>query len=79
MRTTLTIDDHLYRAVKRQAAGSGRTIRQFIEEALSKAVVEKQKPKPGFKLRWVTVKGPTRPGVDLADREALYELMEGRS
>jgi len=30
-----------------------------------------------YKFRWMTVKGLLKPGVDVADRNALYELMEG--
>ena len=79
MRTTLNIDDRLYRAVKQRAALTGLTITQIVEEALRAALRAADEPRPAFKLRWVTVEGRLRPGIDLADRDSLYELMEGRS
>ncbi len=80
MRTTLDIDDRLMRLVKKQAVESGQTITGVIENALREALVRQKavRAKP-FKLRWRTVRGRLQPGVDLTDRDALYERMEGRS
>lgn len=80
MRTTLDIDDKLMRGVKRQAAETGQTVTRVIENALREALA-RQKAARGrpFKLRWVTARGRLRPGVDLMDRDSLYERMEGRS
>jgi hypothetical protein len=80
MRTTLDIDDRLMRLVKKQAVESGQTITGVIENALREALVRQKevRSKP-FKLRWRTVRGRLRPGVDLTDRDVLYERMEGRS
>ncbi|HEY3130557.1 MAG TPA: ribbon-helix-helix protein, CopG family [Acidobacteriota bacterium] len=78
MRTTLNIDDELMKSVKRRAAEAGRTITEVIEEALRENLYRNKKGKRPFRLRWVTVKGKLQPGVDLTDRDALYERMEGR-
>ena len=78
MRTTLNIDDELMKTVKRKAAESDRTITQVIEEALRENLYPNKKEKKPFRLRWVTVKGKLQPGVDLTDRDALYDRMEGR-
>lgn len=80
MRTTLDIDDKLMRGVKRRAAETGQTITRVIENALREAFT-RQKASRGrpYKLRWVTARGRLRPGVDLTDRDSLYERMDGRS
>ena len=80
MRTTLNIDDKLMRGVKRRAVETGQTVTRVIENALHEAFA-RQKAARGrpFKLRWVTAHGRRRPGVDLTDRDSLYERMEGRS
>lgn len=78
MRTTLNIDDELMRAVKGRAAERGLTITEIIEEALRESLYrEKQRRKP-YRLHWVRVKGRLQPGVDLTDRDSLYDLLEGR-
>ena len=79
MRTTLNLDDTLMRAVKRRAADSGLTITRIIEASLRETLArdEAARVRP-FRLRLPVVKGRPRQGVDLSDRDALYEIMEGR-
>jgi hypothetical protein len=76
MRTTLEIDDGLVREVKRRAAETGRTMTEVIEEALREGLRPPRRPEQTEKLRWRTVSGRVRPGVDVNDRDALYDLME---
>ena len=78
MRTTLDIDDHLYRAAKVKAAKEGKTLTRVVEEALREYVAPNGPSKP-FKLRWVTERGQLLPGVNIDDRDSLYEIMEGRA
>jgi hypothetical protein len=76
MRTTLNIQDDLMRRVKRRASETGVTITEVVEEAL-RATVAGQAPRGDrYRLAWKPVPGRTLPGVDLADRDALYESME---
>lgn len=77
MRTTLNIDDSLMKKVRKLAAERGQTLTELIEGALWKAVQAPSEPGE-YKLEWVTVKGKTLPGVDLTDRDLLYERMEER-
>ena len=79
MRTTLNLDDNLIRAAKRRAAETGQTLSATIEAALREILEREKRPKSSYRLRWVTVKGGTQPGIDLADRDALIDRMEGRS
>ena len=79
MRTTININNNLMKRVKLMAAKTGRTITQVIEEALRKEVTGGRPQSKPFRLQWITVSGRLQPGVDLADRDALTELMESRS
>ena len=77
MKTTLNLDDQVFRAAKKLAAERGLTLTEVVEQALRAAVSEPAPRKP-YRLRMVTVKGP-RPLPNVADRNALYEWMEGRA
>ena len=80
MRTTLNLDDELMRQTKRRAVERGVTLTALIEEALREHLRgERERRSAPWRLRLVTAGGATRPGVDLDDRDALYERMEGRS
>jgi hypothetical protein len=78
MRTTLDLEDDLMRSVKKRAAERGMTITRVIEDSLRESLArERQKP-AGYRLKWRTVRGRLLPGVDLTDRDALFDRMEGR-
>ena len=78
MRTTIEINDELLRQAKRRAADEGTPLRTVIEAAL-RAYLSRQTRRTRFKLSWRTEKGRLLPGVNLDDRDALFEVMEGRS
>jgi hypothetical protein len=75
MRTTVIIDDALMKKVRRLAASKGRTFTEILTEALGREVMGEKRGGTGFRLNLVTVTGRPRPGVDLSDRDALYEIM----
>ena len=77
MRTTLNLDDRLMRAVKRVAAETGRTMTEVIESSLREGL-RRRRRSTGYRLGMVTVEGRLRAGVDLTDRDSLYDFMEGR-
>ncbi|HEV8132772.1 MAG TPA: DUF2191 domain-containing protein [Acidobacteriota bacterium] len=77
MRTTIDLNDQLLRDAKRRAAQEGVPLRQVIECAL-RAHLGTQATRPKFKLQWRTERGRLQPGVRLDDRDALFDLMEGR-
>lgn len=76
MRTTLNIDDAIMKLVKKRAAESGRTITELVEHALQREVSGQQPRAARFTLRWNAVAGKAQPGIDLADRDSLYDAME---
>jgi Arc/MetJ family transcription regulator len=77
MRTTIDIADELFRQVKRRAADRGVTLRDIVEAAL-RGYLSGRHPTEGYKLEWRTERGRILPGVHLDDRDALFDLMDGR-
>jgi hypothetical protein len=72
---TLNIDDTVMAELKREAARQGRTISELVESALRLLLRQRRKrggvpPLPKFRS------GGTF--VDIADRDALYDAMQGR-
>jgi hypothetical protein len=78
MRTTLDIDDRVLRQAKKLAAEEGKTLTRVIEEALRERLAPRTRTGKKFKLRLLTKNGRLIPGTNLADRDLLYEQMEGR-
>jgi hypothetical protein len=77
MRTTVEISDELFRQLKRKVAEEGVTIRQVVESAL-RVYFGKQTRRKGYQPKWKTERGRILTGVRLDDRDALFDLMDGR-
>ena len=77
MKTTLNFDDRLLRAAKIRAAEEGETLTRLIERALRDYL----QADPGdsvrhFRAELLTKRGRPVTGVNLDDRDALYERMD---
>jgi len=75
MKTTLNIDDQVMKRLRREAARLDTTMSELVETALRRLLAPHQAaeplpPLPSFRA------GRIR--VDVADRDALYALMEER-
>ncbi len=75
MKTTLVIDEQIMKRLREEAARQGTTISKLVEAVLRCAL--ESPPRTG--------KAPVLPSfdgggclVDIADRDALYQAMEGR-
>ena len=79
MRTTLQLDDRVVEGAKRYAAREGTTLTAVIERALRQFLAANRQPRPPFKLSLRARSTGPLPGVDLDDRDALYERMDGRT
>jgi plasmid stability protein len=75
-RTTVAFDDDLLRRLKQEAAERGVTLQALVNDLLRASLLKQ--PSPAFKLKWTPVKGTLQPGVRLEDRDALFDLMDGR-
>ena len=75
MKTTLVIDDGVMARLRAEAARQGRTMSELVEAALRRMLEARSEPEDLPPL-------PTWDGggamVDVADRDALYQAMEGR-
>jgi hypothetical protein len=79
MRTTLNLDDRTVAAAKRYAAREGTTLTEVIDRALRQFLAQQSKVREGgFRLELHTRATHVLPGVDLEDRDALYDLLEDR-
>jgi hypothetical protein len=77
MRTTIDIADELFRRAKKKAADQGVPLRAVVEEAIRRYLSDRGATS-GYKFRWTTEKGELMPGVDLDDRDALFDVMDGK-
>lgn len=76
MKTTLVINDTIMKRVKAEAARQGRTISELVESAL-RQLLESPRPKR-LDLPPLPCHNLGGALVDIADRDALYQAMEGR-
>lgn len=70
------LDDDLMRRLKEKAAQEGRTLTAVTNDLVRQALATSPKNKYKLKLRgW---KAAEQPGVDISDRDKLFDLMDGR-
>jgi len=77
-RTTINLDEAVYSRVVSLARSRGKSLARTVEDLLRKALTpvresERRRRKPPLHRD----NGPL-PGVDIADRDRLYDLMDGR-
>jgi len=75
MKTTLNIDASVMARLKREAARQGRTMSDLMETALRLLF---QAPRPRAPARPLPELRSGGHLVEIADRDALYQAMEGR-
>jgi hypothetical protein len=74
-RTTLAIDDALLRELRTRAAKEGRTLQDVVNESLRRGL--RAPARRTYALKLHTTSGGVRPGVDLCDRDRLFDLLDG--
>jgi len=72
----MDISDELMRRAKKRATDDGVPLRNIVEDALRRYLSDKPAA-TGYKLKWTTETGELMPGVDLDDRDSLFDLMDG--
>jgi hypothetical protein len=76
LRTTIRIDEALYRRVKSRAAQTGRTVSEVIEDAVRVSLRPRSRDSSELPPLPVFGGSGVLPGVDLADNAALRERLD---
>jgi hypothetical protein len=76
-RTTLAIEEDLLRRLKATAAKRGKTLAALVDELLRQALAIGSRRRP-YKLDLEGWESELQPGVDILDRDKLFDLMNGR-
>ena len=76
MRTTVRIDDELYRRVKERAAREGRTVAGVLEDAVRLGIDAGDDVQPGEFTVPTGGSGGLAPGVDIGSNAAIRELLD---
>jgi plasmid stability protein len=78
MRTTLTIDDDIMKRLRQKAATDDRPLREVVNEVLRCGLAAHRPEESGYVFRLTTIGGRLLPGVDLTDRDKLFDLLDRR-
>lgn len=79
MRTTIRLDDGLFREVKRLAADTHRTFAAVLEDAVRELIERRRRARSAPPVELPVFRGQgLQPGVDLDNSAALIDLMEER-
>jgi hypothetical protein len=76
MRTTVRIDDELYRRVKQRAASERRTVASVLEDAVRVGMAPPEKRAVDRFVLVPTGEGGLQPGVELSSNAALREILD---
>lgn len=74
VKTTLDLADELYRKAKKRAADDGTSIKGIVEKALRLYLGGKVQRE--YRFTWHPDRGTLLPGIDLDDRDSLFNAME---
>ena len=77
MRTTIDMNNELFRSVKRRSAQDGVPMKDLVETALRLYLERRRPSRTRFKLQWHTERGRLQPGVIVEDRGILFDAMDG--
>ncbi len=76
-RTTLSIDTPILDEIKRIQRREGGSLGRVVTRLLSEALVHRNDVSgDSARLEWISK--PMKARVDLADREAVYEILDGK-
>ena len=75
-RITLMIDDQLLSELKKKASEEGRTLQVVTNDLLRRSL--SAAPSKPYKFQLQGWKAAEQPGVDLLNRDSLFDLMDGR-
>ena len=73
MKTTLDIDDHIHRELKRRQAKEGKSLGRLVSDLLAQALKEIAASTDAPRPTWITK--PMEARVNLSDKEAVYRAL----
>ena len=76
-RTTLKMEADLLKRLKERAAREGRSMQDLANELLRDGLRRREGP-GSYELHLQGWEAQEQPGVDLLDRDKLFDLMDGR-
>ncbi len=76
MKTTVELPDELLIAAKKRAAETRTSLKEILSRGLRRELARPARlPTRKRRIRWVTVAGGLPPGLDMSNREAMYEFL----
>jgi hypothetical protein len=76
-RTTVDIDAPILRDLKRRQKQEGKSLGRLVSDLLAQALHLSKVDRPGpSSFRWIA--RSMRAQIDLADKEVVYETLDGR-
>ncbi len=79
MKITVDLPKDLFVAARKEAAERRVSLKALVESGLRRELASGRRSEArreeARRVRWVTVAGGLPPGVDVADRESIYERM----
>lgn len=73
----MTLDERLLRTLKARAARQGKTLGALVNELLRQSLAVESK-RSDYRLELLGWDAELQPGVDLLDRDKLFDVMDGR-
>ena len=75
-RTTLKIDESVLRRLKQKAAAEGMSLQDVANQVLLRGLATPDRTRYALAMKgW---KAAIQPGVDILDRDTLFDVMNGR-
>lgn len=73
-RTTIDIDAPILQDLKRRQKREGKSLGRLVSDLLAQALHQSKVDQVGSSFRWIA--RSMRAQVDLADKEAVYEVLD---
>ena len=75
-RTTLDIDAPILEELKNLQKQERRSLGQLVSQLLAEALGQRKRPQPDPDLTWTWISRPMQARVDLADKDAVYAVLD---
>ena len=78
MKTTIDLPDELLIAAKKTAAERRTTLKEIVAAGIRRELgrPERKAIRRKRPIRWVTAKGGLAPGLDVSNREKMYDWIQ---